>query len=146
MTKTRFALAAATAAIALAPAMSLAKAAQTDIDGTVTASGSPVKHATVEVTCDGTTKTTHTNASGAYLVTFAAKKCPAGSTVTVDASKGGVGSGSNSGTVSPYDTDKLNVGIVNVAIPEMGYATGALALVGATGAVVALRRRELDRA
>ena len=140
-------LTAITSALALAilvPASTFALPAQTDVNGTVTNGGSPVKHATVDVTCGSTTKKVQTDATGAYLAVFKAKKCPAGSTVTVTASKKKVGSGSNSGTVNPYDTDRLNVAIINVSLPEFGLVTaGAATLVGGVAFTV-VRRRQIS--
>jgi hypothetical protein len=131
-------------AVVAMPAATFAAGGQTDVNGTVTKGGSPVKNAKVQVTCGTTTKKAHTDASGAYLVVFKIAKCPAGSTVNVTASKNHVGSGSNSGTVSPYNTDKLNVAIVNVSVPEFGLIglTGATLIGG--GAFMVTRRRQLS--
>jgi hypothetical protein len=127
----------------LVPASSFAAGSQTDINGTVTKGGSPVKHAVVQVTCLSNTKQAQTDATGAYRVAFTAKKCPAGSTVSVSASKSGVGSGSNSGTVSPDNTDRLNVGIVDVNIvPEFGLITAGAATIIGGAAFMAVRRRQ----
>jgi hypothetical protein len=126
------------------PAATFAAAGQTDVNGTVTNGGAPVKNAIVEVTCGSTTKQAHTDASGAYLVVFNIKKCPAGSSVQVNASKKHVGSGASTGTVSPQNTDRLNVAIVNVSLPEFGL----VGLIGATfiggGAFLVMRRRQLS--
>lgn len=58
------------------PASTAAAAATTDITGTVTNGGKPVKGATVTIVCDNHTKNDTTNKSGSYLVTFTAKRCP----------------------------------------------------------------------
>jgi hypothetical protein len=140
-------LSALTSGFALAillPATSFAASAQTDVNGTVTYKGNPVKHAHVSVTCGSTTKNVQTDASGAYLAVFSAKKCPKGSTVTVNASKSGDGSGSNTGTVNPEDTDKLNVAIVNVSLPEFGLLTAGAATVAGGTAFAVVRRRQLS--
>jgi outer membrane receptor protein involved in Fe transport len=151
MRKVRVLTAALALAVAILPAASFAARAQTDINGVVTANGSPVKNATVFVSCKDlannqvTTKTVHTDATGAYLAVFNAKKCPIGSSVTVSATKKKIGSGSNTGSVSSDNTDKLNVGIINVAIPEFGTIAGLLAVVGAGGVFLVTRRRELGQ-
>jgi hypothetical protein len=140
-------LSAITSAFALAvlvPATTFAAAGQTDVQGTVTNGGNPVKNAVVSVTCGSTTKKAHTDASGAYLVVFNIKKCPIGSTVTVTASKKHVGTGSNSGPVTSGGTDKLNVAFVSVSLPEFGLVTaGAATLVGGAAFAV-VRRRQLS--
>lgn len=112
---------------------------QTDVTGVITDQGVTVEGASVEVKCGATTKTDTTDMHGSYLVTFTFAECPPGSTVTVKATKG-TKSGTNTGTVIGVTT-KLNIGLVNVDIPEYGLF-GALVATGAgVGAIVFVRRR-----
>ncbi len=113
--------------------------AQTDVTGVITDAGVPVAGASVTVKCGATTKMDTTDAFGSYLVTFTFAECPPGSTVTVTATKGAK-SGTNTGTVIGITT-KLNIGLVNVDIPEYG-AIGAILATGAgAGAIFFARRR-----
>ncbi|HXH27210.1 MAG TPA: carboxypeptidase-like regulatory domain-containing protein [Candidatus Acidoferrum sp.] len=127
----------ALAAIGGVPAHALPP--ETDVSGVVTNSGGPVAGATVTVKCGAQTSTDTTNASGTYLVTFTPAQCPPGSTVMVMAQKG-TQSGSKTGTVIGLTT-KLNVGLINVVIPEFGVIASILALGAGLGAVVYSRRR-----
>ena len=129
-------------AVVALPVSTFAAAATTDVTGTVTSNGHGVKGAKVTVVCDHHAKTDTTDASGAYLVVFKAKDCPAGSHVDVVAKKKKQG-GYNSGTATPVDT-KLNVAMVNVSLPEFGLIglTGA-AIIGG-GAFMVMRRRQLS--
>lgn len=117
-----------------------ALAAQTDVTGVVTANFAAVANAQVTVTCKSDTASDMTDASGSYLVSFPATNCPFGSTVKVFAQKGGM-SGTASGTVEGKTT-KLNLAIVNVAIPEYGVVGALTAGVAGIGAIVYTRRRQ----
>ena len=130
------------AAAALMPLAAMAAGSHTDVSGVVSNNGSPVKNATVMLHCNGTTKTVHTDKTGTYVASFNFKKCPTGSTITADASKGGVGAGSTSGIATPQ-TARLNILLLNVAIPEYGTIAGILAVIGAGGALLVTRRRHL---
>ncbi len=114
---------------------------QTDVTGIVTDGGNPVMGATVTVKCGSTTKTDTTDASGTYLVTFTGAQCPPGSTVTVSAQKGSK-SGSAQGPIIGITT-KLNIGLVNVSIPEYGLIGSILALGAGVGAITYARRRNV---
>src|SRR5882724_3507151 len=92
--------------------------AKTDVGGVIMNNGKPVKGAHVTVVCNNYSRTTKTNSAGQYSVTFGKGQCPVGDTVTVVASKGGKG-GVSTGKVTT-STVKLNVAIVNVALPELG--------------------------
>lgn len=116
----------------------------TDVTGTVTFNGAPVKGAKVAVVCNGNTKNVKTDKAGDYLAVFKAKNCPAGSSVNITATKNketGVGSGTAAAT-----NTKLNIAMVNVsvALPEMGFVTGSAAAVVAGGAVYTVRRRRVQ--
>ncbi|HET9411566.1 MAG TPA: hypothetical protein VFO38_01860 [Candidatus Saccharimonadales bacterium] len=117
---------------------------QTDVTGVVTENQMPVAGATVTVQCGTSTEVdTATDAQGSYLVTFPSADCPFGSTVKVTAKKGGK-SGVSSGTVHGITT-KLNLAIVNVAIPEYG-ALGLLAAGGVgLGLMAYMRRRQQEQ-
>jgi hypothetical protein len=112
---------------------------ETDVTGIVTDGGNPVDGATVTVRCGATTKTDTTNSSGTYLVSFTAAQCPPGSMVMVTAQKGAK-SGSEQGKIIGITT-KLNIGLVNVSIPEYGLIGSILALGLGAGVVVYNRRR-----
>ncbi len=124
---------------AVAPVKTHALPPQTDVTGNITDAGVPVDGAMVTVKCGATTKTDTTNSSGTYLVTFTGAECPPGSTVHVTAKKG-TKSGSASGTVIGITT-KLNIGLVNVDIPEYGWIGGILATGAGVGAIAFTRRR-----
>jgi hypothetical protein len=123
------------------PATTLAASAKTDITGTVTNNGHVVSGAKVTVVCGNNAKTDTSDSSGAYLVTFTVAKCPVGSVVHVTAKKGKLG-GYSQKTVTATTT-KLNVAVVNVALPELGWTTGAGALLVAGGAFTIVRRRQM---
>jgi hypothetical protein len=112
---------------------------ETEVSGVVTDGGNPVAGASVTVLCGATTLTDTTDATGTYLVSFTAAQCPTGSIVTVTAQKGSK-SGSKQGQIIGL-TNKLNVGLVNVSIPEFGAIGGMLALGLGVGAIMYTRRR-----
>jgi hypothetical protein len=124
------------------PAASFAASTQTDVTGTVTNNGQVVSGASVTVVCNNHSKTTTSDSTGAYLVTFSGKNCPDKSQATVVAHKAGKGGVSN-GTVNPYGSLDLNVAIINVALPEFGIVTGIGAAVVGAGAFLVIRRRQL---
>jgi hypothetical protein len=120
-----------------------ASPAQSEITGVVTEKQMAVVGATVTVTCNGKTETDTTDAQGAYLVEFPVTDCPFGTTVKVVAQKDGK-SGVASGTMQGITT-KLNLAIVNVAIPEYG-ALGLLSAAGAGLGLMAYMRRRQQQA
>ncbi|HEY8999169.1 MAG TPA: hypothetical protein VIM53_02525 [Candidatus Saccharimonadales bacterium] len=113
--------------------------AKTSVSGVIDNNGKPVKGAHVTVVCNNYSRSTKTNNAGQYSVTFAKGQCAVGDTVTVVASKGGKG-GVSSGKVTA-DTMKLNVVIVNVALPELGLVTGAGAVLTAGAGFLVVRRK-----
>lgn len=113
---------------------------ETEVSGIVTDNGNTVEGADVTVKCGSTTLTDVTNAYGTYLVSFTAEQCPPGSIVNVTAKKGSK-SGSKQGRIVGLTT-KLNVGLVNVSIPEFGTIGGALALGLSAGVIMYTRRRQ----
>lgn len=133
----------ATAALGFLPLAASAADGSTVVGGQVTNNGSSVDGAKVTVVCNGHQKKTTTDASGVYAVQFKIANCPAGSSVSVDATKKKEGAGHSTGTANPLDT-QLNVAIVNVALPELGLLTGMGALIAGGGALFAIRRRNLD--
>ena len=112
---------------------------KTNVSGVIMNNGAPVKGAHVTVVCNNYARSTKTNNAGQYSVTFGKGQCPVGDTVTVVASKGGKG-GVNSGKVTT-GTVKLNVAIVNVALPELGLATGVGSLFAAGAGFLVVRRK-----
>ncbi|HVQ44309.1 MAG TPA: hypothetical protein VMT30_05080 [Candidatus Saccharimonadia bacterium] len=92
-----------------------APAGETDITGIVTEFGVPRQRNATFVECKGLQKFDDSDAKGAYLVTFTAAECPAGSSVTVVAANGSR-PGRASGTVRGITT-KLKTAAVNVQIP-----------------------------
>lgn len=127
----------------LAPMQSAhADAPQTTVTGVINDLGSPpqpVAGAMVTVVCNGVTKTDTTDASGAYLVNFTAAQCPLGSALKITAKKGTMSGGQIGAVVGV--TTKLNLGIVNVSIPEYGLIGGVLAATAGVGAILFARRR-----
>ena len=124
----------------LLPAQSAsALPAETDVTGVITDAGVPVAGATVTVKCGAFTKMDTTDAFGSYLVSFTFAQCPPGSTVTVTAMKGAK-TGTKTGTVIGVTT-KLNIGLVNVDIPEYGIIGAAIATGAGIGAIAFTRRR-----
>jgi hypothetical protein len=117
--------------------------AQTDVTGVITKNQIAVVGATVTVMCNGNTLTDTSNAQGSYLAVFTTIQCPFGSTVKVTAQKGG-NSGVASGTIQGITT-KLNLAIVNVAIPEYGLI-GALTAGGTGFGIIAFTRRRQKQA
>jgi hypothetical protein len=112
---------------------------KTSVSGVIMNNGKPVKGAHVTVVCDNNARSTKTNNAGQYNVTFPKGDCNVGDTVTVVASKGGKG-GVSSGKVTT-GTVKLNVAIVNVALPELGLVTGAGAALTAGAGFLVVRRK-----
>lgn len=133
---------AAILSIVVFPAATFAAGPTTDVTGVVTNNGKPVVHAHVIVICDNNKKSTFTDSTGTYLVTYKAAKCPDGATANVTATQGNKG-GVNSGKVNGV-TEKLNVAIVNVSLPELGLVTGIGAGLIGGGAFLAIRRRQLS--
>ena len=131
-------------AIPAAASATEVSASQTFISGTVRQSGSPVNGASVHVTCNSVFANDTTDATGAYGVLFSATDCPSGATATASATKGSA-SGSNSGSVAPHTALNLAIVDVNIALPEMGAITGALATVAAGGAFMVIRRRNANQ-
>lgn len=116
--------------------------AYTEVSGVIYYNGVHVgKGVKVTVKCKGNKLTTKTNKSGSYLVQFRKQQCPKGSTVTVTATYKGV-TASNTGKVTK-ETNKLNVAIVNVSLPEMGLVTGIGAALLGGGAFYLIRRQSL---
>ena len=116
----------------------------TVITGTVTdADNNVVDGATVEVTCThdavDTVELTTSDVDGQYYVTFSPLDCDDGDSVSVVVTYGEMG-GSNDGTVS-YADCMVNVGIVDVQIPEFGVVAAGLALVGAIAGFAVMRKR-----
>jgi hypothetical protein len=134
-----------TAAVGVAliiPASSFALSPKTDITGVVTNGGHPVSGAKVVVVCNSNSRKDTTDATGTYLVQFPAAQCPAGTHVTVVATKGKKG-GTNGATIHPT-SNKLNVNIVNVDLPEFGLIAGIGASLIGGGAFLVIRRRQLS--
>jgi hypothetical protein len=124
------------------PASTFALSAKTDITGVVTNGGNPVPGAKVTVVCDNNARHDTTDNTGTYLVQFPAKQCPAGDKATVVATKGKKG-GTNSTTIN-QTSNKLNVNIVNVSLPEFGVAAGVGASLIGGAAFMVVRRRQLS--
>jgi hypothetical protein len=108
----------------------------------------PVAGATVQVTCDGTLKTTTSDALGGYQVEYTPAECDNGDTVSVHATYDGLSG--DSSTVDWY-TENNQIGclelIVNVAcanvplVPEFGALVAGLTILGALGAFFVVRRK-----
>ena len=116
----------------------------TVITGTVTdADSNLVDGATVEVTCThnsvDSVELTTTDVDGQYYVTFSPLDCDDGDAVTVAVTYGDQ-SGSNDGTVN-YAECLVNVGIIDVQIPEFGVVAAGLALVGAIAGFAVMRKK-----
>ena len=97
----------------------------------------PVHGADVTVDCNGNIKNT-ISVGGLYKVFFAKGLCFEDDTVYVTAVKDGV-SGSNSGLVRNF-CSVVNIAIINVAIPEFGFLTGAFTLISSLGAFFVIKR------
>lgn len=124
----------------LAPAAAFAAPAQTIVTGTVTNNGHTVKGAKVTVVCNNHSRTTKTDKNGGYSVSFPKAQCPDGAKATVVATKNKMG-GVSSGNVNSVTT-KLNVAIVNVALPEFGVITGVGAMTVGAGLFMVMRRKQ----
>ena len=138
----------ASLALLLAPATAFASSGSVDVSGTVYYQGKHVgKNVQVTVTCYGkktVTKTTKTNKHGQYDVTFKAKDCPAGSTITVSVTyQGHVGTAS--GTVDKHGRchRDLDVKIPVTVTPEYGSMAAVGATLTSAGAFLVVRRRQL---
>lgn len=128
--------------VVLAPSSALAQVPTdplTNVTGVVTYNNMLVPDAHVTVECEGHTMQDITNDKGTYLVSFAGDDCPKDSFVSVTAQKDSRG-GSSSGYVVALTT-KLNVTIINVAIPEFGTIAGVSAAFTAGGAFLISRKR-----
>jgi hypothetical protein len=101
-----------------------------------------VAGASVDVTCNSVTNSTLSLGDGTYVVNFDTSVCGDPSTVTVDAFKEGVGSGSATGTVHSGLISNLDLAIVNVPlIPEFGLLVGTLTAVSAIGIFFIVRKK-----
>jgi hypothetical protein len=117
----------------------------TVVSGTITdQSNAVVDGATVQVVCHhGSTDNTLTVTSGSdgkYYAFFPALQCNAGDTATVTATKGDA-SNSETGSISYLSSCRINVGIINVQIPEFGVIAGGVALIGAIAGFAIMRKR-----
>jgi len=128
------------ASVGVGAASANAAAPQTDITGVITANSVAVAGAMVTVLCNGNTQMDTTDAHGSYLAIFTTAQCPFGTTVKVTASKGGH-SGVATGTVQGITT-KLNLAIINVAIPEYGLVGTIMAGAAGLGFMSYMRRRQ----
>lgn len=138
MKKVLLGLAAVFVSVGVLSASASATAPQTDITGVITENHVAVENANVTVLCNGHTQMDTTDAFGSYLAIFPIADCPFGVTVKVTAEKNSK-SGVATGTVQGITT-KLNLAIVNVAIPEYGII-GAMTAGGAGLAMIAYTRR-----
>lgn len=101
-----------------------------------------VHKATVQVTCNGFTRT-FTTGNGIYFVTFNQSECGNNSNVVVSASKGNE-SGSASKVIhgrGPIITANINATVMNVAVPEFSTYTMTLAVAMCAGAYLIFRKR-----
>ena len=126
----------------LMPGTALAASGLTDVSGVVTNNGQPITGAHVTVVCNNNNLTDNTDTTGTYVVQFTDTECPAGAKVTVVATDGSLG-GTNSGVANALTT-RLNVSIINVALPEFGVVTGIGAAIVGGGALMVIRRRHLS--
>lgn len=129
-------------AVVALPAATFATGSKTDITGVVTNGGNPVVGAKVVVVCNSNSRKDTTDGTGTYLVQFPAAQCPAGAHATVVATKGKKG-GTNSANINSV-TNKLNVNIINVSIPEFGLIAGVGASLIGGGAFLVIRQRQIS--
>lgn len=115
---------------------------RTEVTGYVTENGSGVADASVTVSCNSKTGSDASDVDGAYLVSFLAADCPLGSNITVSAVKDSM-SGTSTGTASKVTT-KLNVAVIDIAVPEIGTIAAISALAVGGGAMVYSRRRQMQ--
>ncbi len=128
---------------ALVSAAPVTNPPRTEVTGYVTDatnSNAPLSGANVAVVCNGNTQNDISDGDGAYLVSFLAADCPVGSSITVSAVSGSM-SGSSAGTASKVTT-KLNVAVIDVAVPEIGMIAAIVALAVGGGAIVYTRRKQ----
>ncbi|MEM4710893.1 MAG: carboxypeptidase-like regulatory domain-containing protein [Candidatus Woesearchaeota archaeon] len=112
----------------------------TMVYGQVTdSSNNPVSGASVSVDCNGNILNTVTDASGMYYVFYPALLCNVGDTAIVTVNYGDQ-TFTGTGTVDYSKECRINVGVVNVQIPEFGVIAAGLALIGAI-AIFAIRRK-----
>lgn len=108
----------------------------------------PLKFAKVTGVCDGKTANGFTSVKGNYHLIFAGKEtCEEGSVVTVTVTKDGLtlnGGGTiqlrRDGRFIDINLSTLNISGV-ASVPEFGWVTGAVAIVGATGLYFVTRRK-----
>ena len=126
----------------LASAAPVTNPARTEVSGNVTENSNIVVGANVSVVCNSNTQTDVSDGDGTYLVSFLAADCPLGSTITVSAVKDSM-SGTSTGTANKFTT-KLNVAVIDVAVPEIGTVAAISAMAVAGGALVYSRRRQMQ--
>lgn len=100
----------------------------------------PVASADVSVDCNGNVLTATTSSGGQYCVCYDLYECDAGDTATATATKEDA-SGNNSGVVEGTGCG-INIGIVNILIPEFSAAAAGVALIGAGLGFIFLRRKK----
>ncbi len=123
-------------------AQSVPNPARTEVTGYITENTTPVSGASVSVVCNSNTQSTASDTDGSYLVSFLASNCPLGSQITVSAVKDSM-SGTSTGNASKITT-KLNVAVIDVAVPEIGTIAAISSLTVAGGAIVYSRRRQMQ--
>jgi len=129
-------------ALLFIPAATASATGFTDVSGVISFNGTHVgKNIVVTVNCNGNVLTDKTDKTGTYLVQFTKQQCPKNSTVHVSATVNGI-TGNSTGKAKK-DTNRLNVAVVNVSVPEFGVITGIGTMVAAGGAFLVIRRRQL---
>ena len=108
----------------------------------------PVANASVVVSCyhnsDVNVQNTNSLSDGSYAVMYiggGTNACDDGDTVIVNATKEGLGSGSNSGVVHGDMADNLDIAIINVVIPEFSLVTMIFSLTAGVVVFFVIRRR-----
>jgi len=121
--------------------------AQTWVSGTVVGSdSSPVNSGSVFVQCNGFSRNATIQANGTYAVSFPQTECITGNTVTASASTS-EGSGANSAPVQDTNVNgpvvDLDIAVIDISVPEFGLIGGIVSAMGAAGAFMYMRAKQL---
>ncbi|MFA6005276.1 MAG: hypothetical protein WC775_02205 [Patescibacteria group bacterium] len=117
---------------------------QTIVNGQVKdGANNPVSGASVQTNCNGNVRNTSTNGDGKYQTVYTGTECPVNTVVTAQATAGSQ-SGGGSGQVQEVintGTVIINVALINIAVPEFGLMTGAVAAVGSLAVFLKMRKK-----
>lgn len=102
--------------------------------------GVPINNLTIQVSCNGITKTDNTNSSGLYVVDFTKAECDKYAPVSATGTFKDETQGKNV-LVSAQNTATMDLDFGLVSVPEFGMIGGAVAAIGSGLAWLGMKKR-----